>query len=78
MRTGDPGKGAWRPVTVDVPFGVIGVLLRRFGGSSSAGSVSFSFIHTNDMPVSCRFLADFRRFSAFLFADKCFKRRTDV
>jgi hypothetical protein len=36
--------------------------------ASSAGSVSFSFIHTNDMPA---FL-----FSGFLFAPKCFKTRT--
>jgi hypothetical protein len=41
-----------------VPFGIIGVLFQRdFGpvwgqsAASSAGSVSFSFIHTNDMPL---------------------------
>jgi hypothetical protein len=36
---------------VDVPFGVIGVLFRRGLPASSAGTVAFSFIHTNDMPV---------------------------
>jgi uncharacterized protein YbaA (DUF1428 family) len=35
----------------DVPFGVIGVPFRRGQAASSASSVSFSFIHTNDMPV---------------------------
>jgi hypothetical protein len=37
-------------VTADVPFTVIGVSFRRGGAASSAGSVSFSFIHSNDMP----------------------------
>jgi hypothetical protein len=37
-------------VTADVPFGVIGVLFRRGFAASSASSVAFSFIHTNDMP----------------------------
>jgi hypothetical protein len=37
--------------TADVPFGVIGVLFWRGQAASSAQSVSFSFIHTNDMPV---------------------------
>jgi lactate dehydrogenase-like 2-hydroxyacid dehydrogenase len=53
--------------------------------ASSAGSVSFSFIHTKDMPVfacffagSCRFtLPIFGAFSGFPFAAKCFKRRTE-
>jgi hypothetical protein len=41
-----------RPALVaDVPFGVIGVPFRRLVAASSAESVSFSFIHTNDMPL---------------------------
>jgi hypothetical protein len=40
------------------------VLFRRARAASSAGSVSFSFIHTNDMPLSfAGFLAGF--FAAF-------------
>jgi hypothetical protein len=39
-----------RSVT-DVPFAAIGVLFRRDIATSSAGSVSFSFIHTNVMPL---------------------------
>jgi hypothetical protein len=46
----DP-DGAERPAAADVPFGVIGVPFQRGRAASSAGSVSFSFIHTNDMPV---------------------------
>jgi hypothetical protein len=34
-----------------VPFAAIGVPFRRARPASSAGSVSFSFIHTNDMPL---------------------------
>jgi hypothetical protein len=37
------------------------------GAASSAVSVSFSFIHTNDMPAAA--------FSGFLSASKCFKTR---
>jgi hypothetical protein len=33
-----------------VPFKVIGVPFRREAAASSARSVAFSFIHTNDMP----------------------------
>jgi hypothetical protein len=55
------------------------VLFRRAKAASWAGSVSFSFIHSNDMPVSLpysrRFLCRFAAFSGFLFAAKCFKRR---
>jgi hypothetical protein len=55
-----------RSVTADVPFGVMDVLFRRARVASSAGSVSFSFIHSNDMPVSlpgfADFFAVFRRF----------------
>jgi uncharacterized protein YbaA (DUF1428 family) len=47
--------GAERLVTADVPFGVIGVPFRRGVAASSAESVSFSFIHTNDMPISRTF-----------------------
>jgi hypothetical protein len=36
---------------VDVPFTVIGVSFRRGMAASSAQSVSFSFIHSNDVPV---------------------------
>jgi hypothetical protein len=36
----------------DVPFTVIGVSFRRGMSASSAESVSFSFIHSNDVPVS--------------------------
>jgi hypothetical protein len=39
----------------DVPFTVINVSFRRGKPASSARSVSFSFIHTNDMPVSRAF-----------------------
>jgi hypothetical protein len=67
---------------VDVPFGAIDVLFRRASGASSAGTVAFSFIHTNDMPVSGRFFAGFfaavRPISGFLFAAKCVKRRTEA
>jgi hypothetical protein len=38
-----------------VPFKVIGVPFRREAGASSARSVAFSFIHTNDMPAFCAF-----------------------
>jgi hypothetical protein len=63
---------------VDVPFDVIGVLFRRGFGASSAGTVAFSFIHTNDMPVFfAGFLAILLHFSGFLFAAKCVKRRTE-
>jgi hypothetical protein len=63
---------------VDVPFAAIDVLFRRGLGASSAGTVAFSFIHTNDMPVSFAvFLAVVRRISGFLFAAKCVKRRTE-
>jgi hypothetical protein len=55
----------------DVPFTVIGVLFRPAAAALSAGSVAFPFIHTNDMPVSFAF-------SGFPFADKCFKRRTQI
>jgi hypothetical protein len=58
--------GAERSATADVPFGVIGVPFRRGVAASSELSVSFSFIHTNDMPVS-------REASGFPFARKCFK-----
>jgi hypothetical protein len=34
----------------DVPFTVIGVSFRRGMAASSAESVSFSFIHSNDVP----------------------------
>jgi hypothetical protein len=75
-----------RSATADVPFGVMGVLFRRANAASSAGSVAFSFIHTNGMPVLCRFLwrlvadffAVFPRISGFLFAAKCFKRRAET
>jgi hypothetical protein len=39
----------------DVPLTVIGVSFRRGMAASSAESVSFSFIHSNDVPVSARF-----------------------
>src|SRR5450631_2630252 len=48
-----------------VPFGVIGVPFRRGRAASSAPSVSFSFIHTNDMPVL--------RTLPFPLSRKCFK-----
>jgi hypothetical protein len=38
-----------------VPLTVIGVSFRRGMPGSSAESVSFSFIHSNDVPVSARF-----------------------
>jgi hypothetical protein len=38
-----------------VPFGVIDVPFRRWSAASSARSVSFSFIHTNDMPLFWNF-----------------------
>jgi hypothetical protein len=53
---------------VDVPFGVIDVSFWCGMAASSAGSVSFPFIHTKDMPL-------FRAFSGFLSAIKCFKTR---
>jgi hypothetical protein len=37
---------------VDVPFTVIGVSFRHGMAASSAESVSFSFIHSKDVPVS--------------------------
>jgi hypothetical protein len=40
---------------VDVPFTVIGVSFRRGMAASSAESVSFSFIHSKDVPVSSPF-----------------------
>jgi hypothetical protein len=61
-----------RSATSDVPFGVMAVLFRRAKAASSAGSVSFSFIHSNDvpvsLPVSCRFLC---RLSAFFQFPLC-------
>jgi len=42
-------------VMADVPFGVIGVPFRRGVAASSVESVSFSFIHTKDMPLSRAF-----------------------
>jgi hypothetical protein len=45
--------GRW--AAANVPFGVIGVLFRARPAASSAGSVSFSFIHSNDMPFSATF-----------------------
>jgi hypothetical protein len=45
----DAAKGGERSAA-DVPFGVIGVPFRRGQAASSASSVSFSFIHTDDMP----------------------------
>jgi hypothetical protein len=36
---------------VDVPFGVIDVSFWCGMAASSAGSVSFPFIHTKDMPL---------------------------
>jgi hypothetical protein len=39
----------------DVPFMVIGVSFRRGIVASSEESVSFSFIHSNDVPVSAPF-----------------------
>jgi hypothetical protein len=73
MRTGAACAGrveyAERSGTADVPFGVIGVPFRRGVAASSAESVSFSFIHSNDMPV-------LRKPSSFPFAGKCFKTLT--
>jgi hypothetical protein len=43
--------GAESPATADVPFDVIGVPFWRSLEASSAGSVAFPFIHTNDMPL---------------------------
>jgi hypothetical protein len=37
-----------------VPFAVIDVSFRRGMAASSAQSVSFSFIHSKDVPVSAR------------------------
>jgi hypothetical protein len=39
----------------DVPLTVIGVSFRCGMAGSSAESVSFSFIHSNDVPVSVSF-----------------------
>jgi hypothetical protein len=44
-----------RWVTADVPFTVIVVPFRREAAASSAGSVSFCFIHTNVMPAFWNF-----------------------
>jgi hypothetical protein len=52
----------------DVPFTVIGVSFRRGMAASSAESVSFSFIHSNDVPVSASF-------SGFPSGSKCSKTR---
>jgi hypothetical protein len=49
---------------------VIGVPLRCDVAASSARSVAFSFIHTNDMPA---YLA----FSGFPLAEKCSKTPTN-
>jgi threonine dehydrogenase-like Zn-dependent dehydrogenase len=38
-------------MAADVPLIVITVLFRRGEGASSAGSVAFSFIHTNGVPI---------------------------
>jgi hypothetical protein len=46
-------------VTADVPFMVIGVPFRRGEAASSDLQVSIFFIHTNDMPVFCRFSCPF-------------------
>jgi len=54
-----------------VPFGVIGVPFRRGAAASSASSVSFSFIHTNDMPA-------FFVLSGFPFAGSCAKTRRRI
>jgi hypothetical protein len=75
MRPRADGDVGWARAVV--PFGVMDVLFRRAKAASSAGSVSFSFIHSNDVPVSCRFLCHLSVFSGFLFAAKCFKRRAD-
>jgi hypothetical protein len=56
-----------RSVTADVPFGVMDVLFRRVRMAPSAGSVSFSFIHTKDMPVFACFFAGSCRFTLPLF-----------
>src|SRR6266480_2634375 len=64
-------------VTADVPSGVIGVPFRRGVAASSAGSVAFSFIHTNDMPVFLPvFLPVFGHVPGFPFVGKCFKTPT--
>jgi hypothetical protein len=53
MRAGADGvERRERWATADVPFTFIGVPFRREAAASSAGSVSFSFIHTNVMPLS--------------------------
>jgi hypothetical protein len=44
-----------RSAAADVPFSVIGVPFRRGAAASSDLQVSFSFIHTNGMPVSGTF-----------------------
>jgi hypothetical protein len=44
-------KDVARSATGNVPFGVMVVLFWPVGAASSARSVAFSFIHTNDMPV---------------------------
>jgi hypothetical protein len=56
--------------TADVPFAVIGVPFRRGMAASSELEVSFSFIHTNHVPV----------FGTFRFAlgRKCFKTRSQI
>jgi hypothetical protein len=53
MRPG--AAGSERAATAAVPFGVIGVSFRCWNAASSARSVSFSFIHTNDMELSGTF-----------------------
>jgi hypothetical protein len=53
MRPGTECPERW--VTADVPFKVINVPFRRGAAASSAESVSFSFIHSIDMPVSGTF-----------------------
>jgi hypothetical protein len=45
----------------DVPFAVIGVSFRRGMAVSSAESVSFSFIHSKDVPVFTVSFRDARR-----------------
>jgi hypothetical protein len=61
MRPGTEGAGRReRGVTADVPFLVIGVLFWRGVAASSGLLVAFPFIHTNDMPIFCRFLEPFR------------------
>jgi hypothetical protein len=55
--------------TADVPFAVIGVPFRRGMAASSELEVSFSFIHTNHVPVFT-----FR----FALGRKCFKTRSQI